>query len=405
MVASRGLCALASIAALWGLSGCRATPPEAANPDQPVPDPVPAFLFPDEAAIFVGHPDVRIVDARPVKDYRKGHVPGAVSLEWVDLKERGGGLMTGRLDDDADYLGEVVGGRGISPEHWVIVVGDPLVHWGEEARVAWVLRYLGHARISLLDGGMTAWKAAELPVQRGALTMPAEVYGPEIDESVLARKADVRQISDDADDWRTVLVDVRTNEEFRGSRDGPRYGAPRSGRIPGALHLPWRVLLDEHGQLRARDKLRDVLVPRGVRPDAAIVTYCTGGVRSAHTWYVLTALGYPNVRNYAGSWWEWSIDRRLPIENGPPKPLPYRLPPFPLDAGRDEPEAEPTPPPPLAPGNRYGNVPEWLKGPEDILPEGGEGQSAPDGGEGQTAPEGGEGQSAPEGEGRSGERP
>ena len=366
MVARCAPGALALAAGLLGMSGCQATPPEAANPDQPVPDPVPAFLFPDEAAIFVGHPDVRIVDARPRKEYRRGHVPGAVNLEWVDLRERGGGLMTGRLDDDADYLAEVVGARGISPDHWVIVLGDPLSHWGEEARVAWVLRYLGHERISLLDGGMTAWNAAELPVQRGVLTLPAEVYTPEIDESVLARKADVRRFSDDVDNWRTVIVDVRTPEEFAGARDAARYGAPRNGRIPGAIHLPWRVLLDENGQLRHRDKLQAVLVPRGIRPDADIITYCTGGVRSSHTWYVLSALGYPNVRNYGGSWWEWSIDRRLPTENGAPKPLPYRLPPFPLGAATPEPE--PTPPPRLSPGNRYGNVPDWLKGPGDILP-------------------------------------
>ena len=327
---------------------------------------MPAFVFADEAAIFVGHPAVRIVDARSAKQYRRGHVPGAVNLEWTDLRERGGGLMTGRLDDDADYLGEVVGGRGISPEHWVIVLGDPSVQWGEEARVAWVLRYLGHERVSLLDGGMTAWNAAELPTQRGRIELPAEVYEPRVDDSVLARKADVRRISDDADNWQTVLVDVRTGGEFVGDRDAARYGAPRTGRIPGAIHLPWQVLLDEHGRLRPRDKLQALLVPRGIRPDAEIVTYCTGGVRSAHTWYVLSALGYPNVRNYAGSWWEWSIDRRLPIENGTAKPLPYRLPPFPL--GVMEPEPESTPPPRLAPGNRYGNVPDWLKGPGDILP-------------------------------------
>jgi thiosulfate/3-mercaptopyruvate sulfurtransferase len=349
------------------LLGCRATPPEPANPDQPVPEEVPSFIYPEEAAIFIGHPDVRIVDARPGRQYRRSHVPGAVALEWTELKERGGGLMTGRLDDDAQFLADIVGARGIGPQHWVIVVGDPLELWGEEARIAWVLRYLGHEKVSLLDGGMSAWVAAGFDVQRGALTMPPETYTAEINPDVLARKGDVKDFSDRSDEWRTVIVDVRTTEEFRGGRGAPKYGAPRSGRVPGAIHLPWQVLLDEHGQLRDREKLRELLIPRGVRPDAEIITYCTGGVRSAHTWYVLDSLGYPAVRNYAGSWWEWSVDRRLPVKNGPPEPLPYRLPPFPLNAVV-EPEAEPTPPPPLAPGNRYGNVPDWLKGPEDILP-------------------------------------
>lgn len=354
--------------ALGGLLGCKPALPEAADPSAEIPDPVPPFVFAEEAAIFVGHPDVRIVDARARKDYRWGHIPGAVNLEWTELRERGGGVMTGKIDDDAQYLAEVVGARGVEPGHWVIVVGDPLELWGEEARVAWALRYLGHERISLLDGGMSAWSAADLPLQRGVVSPEAVPYTPRVDPSVLARKPDVKRISDDFERWQTVLVDVRTSEEYRGQRGAPAYGAPRSGRIPGAVHLPWQVLLDGEGKLRPRDQLKDVLIPRGIRPDAEIVTYCTGGVRSAHTWYVLDALGYPNVRNYAGSWWEWSIDRRLSVENGAAQPLPYNLPPFPLDAA---PEAtpEPTPPPPLSPGNRYGNVPDWLKGPEDILPE------------------------------------
>jgi thiosulfate/3-mercaptopyruvate sulfurtransferase len=380
MVARRARPALAMVAAFCGLLGCRAEPPEPLHPDQPVPTPAPPFVDAQEAAIFIGHPDVRIVDARAARAWRRGHIPGAVSLEWTELRDRSGGLMTGALDDDAAWLAEVIGGRGIAPEHWVIVVGDPSEDWGEEARVAWVLAYLGHERVSILDGGMTAWNAQDLPLQRGRLTMPAEVYSPSVDESVLARKADVQRISGDVDDWRTVLVDVRSSEEFRGDPSAPRYGAPRAGRIPGAVSLPWRVLLDADGRVRSREALKDVLIPRGVRPDAEIVTYCTGGVRSAHTWYVLRALGYPNVRNYAGSWWEWSIDRRLSVETGAPRPLPYRLPPFPLVA--EEPPTPAGPPPPLAPGNRYGNVPEWLKGPADILP-----PEGTDGGAGQEPPE------------------
>jgi thiosulfate/3-mercaptopyruvate sulfurtransferase len=110
---------------------------------------------------------------------------------------------------------------------------------------------------------------------------------------------------------------VREPEEYRGVGDGPMgWSAARGGHIPSAVNLPWRSLLDAEGRVKPREELGKILIPLGIRPDAEIVVYCSGGVRAGHTWFVLHWLGYPSVRNYAGSWWEWALDRSLPTESG-----------------------------------------------------------------------------------------
>ncbi len=326
------------------LIGCKATVPEALHPEQPIPDDVPGFVVAEDAGLYIGHEGVVFIDARPAADYRKGHVPGAVHLAWSDLRDPDGGLLSGKVDEDWDALATQLAARGIGRDDWAIVVGDPLVHWGEEARIAWTLTLLGSPRVSVVDGGWAAWTAAGLPAQKGRIELPPAEYEHAADDRHLARKATVREFSERApQDWRYVVVDVRTSDEYRGAPDAPTYGAMRRGHVPGAVNLPWQVLLDENGLLRPPDQLERTLIPLGIRPDARVITYCTGGVRSAHTWWVLHSLGYPDVRNYAGSWWEWSVDRKLPLEIGGMRATRPWQPPWP-PAPEPEPEPEPEPP-------------------------------------------------------------
>lgn len=315
MVAS---CVLAVVGPL--AVSCAPSYPDATHPDQPVPDDPPRFIFPEEAALFVGHEGVSFVDSRPLKLYRKGHVPGAVQLDWSSLRDPGAGTLSGRVDSDLDHVAGLLAAGGLSHEDWVIVVGDAQHGWGEEGRIAWTLRLLGHEKVSVLDGGYRAWIGAGLDKQRGALEREPALYESLPTYEVLARKADVQRFSDNRWDWRYVLVDTRERDEFRGASLSPTHGATRRGHVPGAISLPWHKLLDEGGRLRPPEELEAILIPLGIRPDAHVIVYCTGGVRSAHTWWVLDSLGYPSVRNYAGSWWEWALDRKLPLERGGQRP-------------------------------------------------------------------------------------
>jgi thiosulfate/3-mercaptopyruvate sulfurtransferase len=116
------------------------------------------------------------------------------------------------------------------------------------------------------------------------------------------------------------LVDVRSPGEFTGEllhmADYPQEGALRGGHIPGALNIPWKRAVAEDGTFKSADELRAIYEEeQGLAPDQNVVAYCRIGERSSHTWFVLTyLLGYPNVRNYDGSWTEWGNLVGVPIE-------------------------------------------------------------------------------------------
>jgi len=116
-----------------------------------------------------------------------------------------------------------------------------------------------------------------------------------------------------------TLVDVRSPKEFSGEllapENLPQEGAQRGGHIPGAANIPWGQAVREDGTFKPANELRALYESKGVTPDKAVIAYCRIGERSSHTWFVLHyLLGYPNVRNYDGSWTEWGSLIAAPIE-------------------------------------------------------------------------------------------
>jgi len=103
----------------------------------------------------------------------------------------------------------------------------------------------------------------------------------------------------------------------------PTEHAQRGGHIPGAKNIPWAQAVNEDGTFKAPEELKALYEPRGVTPNKEVIAYCRIGERSSHTWFVLKyLLGYPNVRNYDGSWTEWGNLVRTPIENRNRPPTP-----------------------------------------------------------------------------------
>ena len=112
---------------------------------------------------------------------------------------------------------------------------------------------------------------------------------------------------------------MRSNDEYTGKLlhmvNYPQEGATRGGHIPTARNIPWAKAAREDGTFKSAEELRQLYSGEGVTPDKPVVAYCRIGERSAHTWFVLTQLlGYPNVRNYDGSWTEWGNLVNAPIE-------------------------------------------------------------------------------------------
>ena len=267
----------------------------------------------DWLADHLDDPDVVIVESdEDVLLYETGHIPGAVKIDWhADLNDP---VVRDYLD--AEGFSELMSRSGISPDSTVVFYGDNFNWWA--AYALWVFSLFGHRDLRLLDGGRQKWIAEDRPL---TTDVPSRT---QTDYPVTERNdAPLRAYLVDAVDHSNAslpLVDVRSPEEFSGERmhmpDYPNEGALRGGHIPGAANVPWKRAAEDDGTFKPVDALRAIYEDEvGLSTDDDIITYCRIGERSSHTWFVLHhLLGYPNVRNYDGSWTEYGNAVRVPIE-------------------------------------------------------------------------------------------
>lgn len=217
-----------------------------------------------------------VLDARSTARYFMGHVPGAVHLSWRAAVE--GGPRSGTLAAP-ETVAAVYAAAGVSAERQVLIVGDWSAGWGEEGRLAWDLTWTGHRFVQILRGGMAAW-----PGRRAHLSA-----APKQGNFLPTVNAGVRGPALGAD----LTLDVREPDEFGGE---VTHGAAWGGHLPGAVNMPWRAFL---GRLPS--------LPTG----SSVGVYCTGGVRSALVWALLTDAGY-TVRNDDSGWWGWAAAHERP---------------------------------------------------------------------------------------------
>ncbi|MFN2341400.1 MAG: sulfurtransferase [Halanaerobium sp.] len=253
--------------------------------------------------------DVVVLDFRRIDQYLLGHIPGAIQLWRPDVSNEDHEYPGMRISQQglADWLGN----NGISSEDTVVIYTEDGGH--DAARMWWLMEMLGHEDIRLLDGGIDYWRAADYdteltPNSRSAVDYPAA----ETNKSLLAAVEDVRDAVDDQD---TIILDTRTEAEH--TAETTKAGADRAGRIPSPYYLEWNDTVNDQNLLKTADRLEAMYEEEGVTDDKAVIPYCQSGVRSAHTTFVLTQLlGYDDVKNYDGSWIEWSYRDDLAIETG-----------------------------------------------------------------------------------------
>ena len=274
------------------------------------------FVSATEAASLVKS-GATVLDARS-RGFFWGHLPAAQAVDW--MKFRDGWGRTGRLAPDTADLARRLAELGVDERRPVLVYGDSGAGFGEEGRIAWMLAYLGHSRVFVLDGGIAGWRRAGQPIERGLAgrVAPGARFVPHPQPGLRADKQAVQAASIASAGHGAQLLDVRSREEFAGATP---YFEARGGHIPGARHLDWHQLLDAQGRLRPAAELRPLLAALGAGPgDSELIVYCTGGVRSAFVWASLRSLGFARVRNYDGSFWEWASDASLPVAGPAPAP-------------------------------------------------------------------------------------
>src|SRR5262245_3407532 len=263
-------------------------------------------------------PGVRPVDVRwyltePARgraEYDAGHISGAIFLDVdTDLAApRGQGHGRHPLPP-AEAFARVAGRAGIGPEMQVIAYDSSGGAYA--ARLWWLLRYFGHQRVSLLDGGWPAWQAAGYPTEAGAPTIAAATFVAVPHPEMVVDAAAVEALRRDP---RALILDARLTERYEG-RIEPID--PQAGHIPGARSAPYPGNLREDGVMKNANELREHYLALGADSADTIACYCGSGVTAAHTVFALYLAGRTDALLYEGSWSDWSSDPTRPVATGP----------------------------------------------------------------------------------------
>lgn len=247
----------------------------------------------------------RLGDPAGIEAYRRGHLPGAVFVD-LDRDLAGPPGPAGRHPlPDRDAFQDAMRRAGVRTDGLVVVYDD--ADSTSAARAWWILRYFGHTRVRVLDGGYHAWVEPGRPVT----TEPPRV----VPGDFTARPGGVPVL--DADGAAVlakggVLLDARAAERYRGEVEPVD---PVAGHIPGAVSAPTTGNVGVDGRFLPADLLRERFAELGATDAAEVGAYCGSGVTAAHEILALTAAGVPAAL-YVGSWSNWVADGTRPVETG-----------------------------------------------------------------------------------------
>jgi len=259
-------------------------------------------------------PDVRLIEVdEDTSAYEKGHIEGAVSWNWsTDLHAK-----VGRDYVDQSELSRLLSAAGVDGDTTVVLYGGNN-NWFA-AYAYWILKLRGFDNVKLVDGGRKKWELESRALVQEVPTPAATGYaisGAARPEIRALRDEVIAKVGTDVG-----LVDVRSPEEYRGEKLAPDHLPQEQSQVPGhikgAANIPWAKAANEDGTFKSADELRALYEAEGITADRETIAYCRIGERSSHTWFALEELlGYPNVKNYDGSWTEYGSLVGAPVELG-----------------------------------------------------------------------------------------
>jgi thiosulfate/3-mercaptopyruvate sulfurtransferase len=246
-----------------------------------------------------------------VSAYDKGHIPGAVRVDWKSE------LQDPVIRDfvNKEQFEKLLSAKGVSNDDTIVLYGGNN-NWFA-AYAYWYFTLYGHADVRLLDGGRKKWELESRELTTDVPSRPATRY------TAKEARTDIRAFRDEviAAIGEKNLVDVRSPDEFSGRLLAPAHlpqeQSQRAGHVPTAKNIPWAKTANEDGTFKSNDELTALYAEAGVDLSKDTIAYCRIGERSAHTWFALhELLDLPNVKNYDGSWTEYGSLVAVPIEKG-----------------------------------------------------------------------------------------
>jgi thiosulfate/3-mercaptopyruvate sulfurtransferase len=256
-----------------------------------------------------------LIDVRSREDFDKAHIPNAVNIPemftTLSMSTEDG------LQEMEDIFVPLFRAAGIRHDQTVIVYEEALnTRYGGSCRGYFQLSLFGHPDVGILDGGLSQWIEEGLPVTSEPTLSTPSNFEPRIRKDFVVS---LDEMIEAIDNPAIKILDNRDEDEWRGVSSSP-YGvdfAPRKGRIPGARWVEWYQFMDTSKAIphfKTPEEIRSLCAQVGMDVDDDIIIYCFKGARASNTYIALKLAGFNRVRNYYGSWNEWSRHPELPID-------------------------------------------------------------------------------------------
>jgi len=256
-----------------------------------------SLINPRDAVRIINQAGVVIVDCNPVYDFAQTHITNAVNVWHGDLYRDAGVPDMLRSPEE---IARILGARGISHTSTILLYDEG--HQRFSGRMYWILRFMGARDVRIINGGLTEWMRNRLPVSRTPRRITPATFQATPNAAIAA---DIQRVRRAANDANIVLLDVRSQAEFRGA-EGPTR---RRGHIPGSVNIPYTMVLNENGTLKTAQELGTIFTNAGITSNKEVIVYCLSSVRAGIVYFALkNILNFPNVRLYDGAFHEWEAD-------------------------------------------------------------------------------------------------